>query len=707
MGMDFEQSGANAIANASSGYVAGDLVQAGVVHGDVHVHGLDLSKTAQSAKPTPSQRPRAPRHFVNRVAETEKFQGLLTTEDPGPTIVVISGAGGVGKSALAARWVQLCHGRYPDGSLRADLGAFSSSQPTRVSRVLETFLRSLGCEPDDIPADLDELAAMYQAVTSGRRLVVCLDDAFSAAQVRPLIPADSALVVVTSRYRLPGLGLEGAHFVELSPLHTADSMELLRSVLGEQRVGRESGAAQRMADLCAGFPVALMVAASRLSTHRKWTLQRMTADLEDERNRLPSLALRGDVSVRAVFDLSYRKLSAEQAELYRALSCHPGTTFGVAVAAAAVDRAPEDVADSLEALVEASLLDEVDDDRFRFHDLLRLHAADCAVESGLQRREVLRRFITWYLDSAYAADRLVTPGRWYLGEQHDAGLSVTAPAAALDWLELERLNLVLAQREAREQGWNDLTWCFGEAMWSLFVYRKHYGDWLETTRLAVEAAGDEQHVHAESRLRGQLGHALSNLHRFDEAEHELRAAARLAEVAGDPRGQATATSRLGILAKHRERPEEALKSFRRALEIDLRVDDRRGAALRLRRIGETLSALGRHGDAVAELSRSVDLMLALPDAGGAARVSTRLGEAFTAAGRPRDAVAPLMDALAVLREIGSDFYVAELLVALAAAHEAAGEIAQARLHLAEACELHEGIGGPHAEPLRKRLAELE
>ncbi|MBQ0923142.1 tetratricopeptide repeat protein [Saccharopolyspora endophytica] len=701
MGMEFEQQGASGIANASSGPVAGSLVQAGVVHGDVHVHGLHRTR------PTPSQRPRAPRHFVNRVAETEKFQDLLAAEDLGTTIVVISGAGGVGKSALAARWVHLCHGHYPDGSLHAGLGAFSSSRPASTSRVLATFLRSLGCEPEDIPADLDELAAMYQAVTAGRRLVVCLDDAFSAAQVRPLIPADSALVMVTSRYRLPGLGLEGAHFVELPPLHTADSIELLRSVLGEQRVGREPGAAERMADLCAGFPVALMVAASRLTTHRKWTLRRMTADLEDERNRLPSLALRGDVSVRAVFDLSYRKLSAEQAELYRALSCHPGTTFGADVAAAAVGRAPEDVADSLEVLVEASLLDEVEDERFRFHDLLRLHAADCAAESGLQRREVLRRFVTWYLDGAYAADRLVTPGRWYLGERHDAGLPFTTAVEALDWLELERLNLVLAQREAREQGWNDLTWCFGEAMWSLFVYRKHYGDWLETTRFAVEAAEAEQHVHAESRLRGQLGHALSNLHRFDEAEHELRAAARLAEVAGDPRGQATATSRLGILARQRAQPEEALESFRRALEIDLRVDDRRGAALRLRRIGETLSAMGRHGDAIAELSKSVDLMLALPDAGGAARVSTRLGEAFTAAGRPRHAVAPLMEALTVLREIGSDFYVAELLVALAAAHQAAGEIAQARTHLTEACELHEGIGGPHAEPLRRRLAELE
>ncbi|SFS67988.1 tetratricopeptide repeat protein [Saccharopolyspora flava] len=695
--MDFEQTGA--IANAASGHGVGNLVQAGVVHGDVHVHAAERTRTS------PSQRPRAPRHFVNRVAETEKFQDLLSGEAPGPTVVVISGAGGVGKSALAARWVPLCRSRFPDGSLHADLGAFSSSRPTRVSQVLESFLRSLGCEPDSIPADLDQLAAMYRDVTAGRKLVVCLDDAFSAAQVRPLIPPES-LVLVTSRYRLPGLALDGAHFVELPPLHAADSVELLRSVLGEQRVGRESGAAERMADLCAGFPVALMVAASRLTAHRKWTLRRMTADLEDERNRLPSLTLRGDVSVRAVFDLSYRKLSAEQAELYRVLSCHPGTTFGADVAAAAVERPREEVVDSLEALVEASLLDEVGDDRFRFHDLLRLHASDCATEAGLDRREVLGRFVAWYLNSAYAADRLVTPGRWYLGEKRDAGLTFTSATEALDWLDEERLNLVFAQREAREQGWREVVWCFGEAMWSLFVYRKHYGDWLETTRLAVDAASGEN-VRAESRLRGQLGHALGNLHRFDEAERELLAAARLAEAADDPRSQATAASRLGILARHCGKLDEALVSFRRALEIDLRVDDRRGAALRLRRIGETLTALGRHDDAIAELSRSVDLMLELPDPGGAARVSTRLGEAFTAAGRPRDAVGPLHEALAVLREIGSDFYVAELLVALAAAHEAAGEIAQARTHLGEACELHERIGGPHAEPLRKHLTELE
>ncbi|MDA3626856.1 tetratricopeptide repeat protein [Saccharopolyspora sp. WRP15-2] len=697
-----------AVVNAVEGTVAGNSVQAGVVHGGVHVHFAGVERAGP--EPAPDMLPGAPRFFVERDRIAEILREILADSVGRSAIVVVSGVGGAGKSALVSHWLRSFEGDFPDGALYADLGAFSAREPTSPSQVLETFVRALGTAPELIPADLDQLRSLYCEVTSGKRLVLFLDDAVSAAQVRPLLPhGESCLVVVTSRYRLSGLGLQGAHFLDVGPLQQAESLALLSNVLGPERVQRELPAAREVADLCGGLPVALMVAAARLMAHRKWSLQRIATDLQDERRRLPSLALRGDVSVKAVFDISYRKLTSEQAELYRVLADHPGTTFGPEVAAAAVGRALPEVLDGIEALVEANLLDEPAENRFRFHDLLRLHAREQAAAEMPQdeRTASVRRMVSWYLDCAFGADRLITPGRWYISERDAvADLPFSSVATALEWLEQERANLVQAQREAAERDWSGLTWQFGEAMWSLFVYRKHYRDWLDTSELAVRAAEREGNPRAESRLRGQFGHALLNLHRLDEGQRELTRAMVLAEQVGDLPSQATATSRLGILAKQRGKLDEALAMFRRALELDHRLGDRRGAALRTRRIGETLAASGRYEEAIGELSRSVDLMLELPDPGGAARVSTFLGETHVAAGHPDAAVTALRKALTVMREIGSNFYVAELLAALGAAHERADDLEAARSCLWQACELYEEIGGPHVESLRNRLAEL-
>lgn len=692
------------VVNAVEGTVTGNSVQAGVVHGGVHVH---YSVPEQGGpEPVPDMLPRATRFFTERAGETERFREVVTGGPGGSTIIVISGVGGAGKSALAAHWLRSVQHEFPDGALYADLGAFSAREPVSPAQALESFLRAFGTAPESIPAELDRLRSRYCQVTSGKRLALFLDDAVSAAQVRSLLPGgDSALVVVTSRYRLSGLGMQGAHFMDVGPLQRAESLAMLSNVLGTTRVEREMPAARQVVDLCGGLPVALMVAAARLLAHQKWSLTRIAKALQDERRRLPSLALRGDVSVTAVFDLSYRKLTPEHAELYRVLAVHPGTSFGPEVAAAAVGRALPDALNRIEALIEANLLDEPAENRFRFHDLLRLHARERAEADMSQdeRTAAVRRMVSWYLERAFSADRLITPGRWYISDAA-AGSPFSSSAEALDWLELERENLVQAQREAVERGWTDIAWQFGEAMWSLFVYRKHYRDWLETSELAVRAAELEGHARAESRLRGQLGHALLNLHRFDEGHVQLTRAMELAERADDLPSQATATSRLGILAKQRGRPDEALGLFRRALELDRRLGDRRGAALRTRRIGEALAASGRYEEAVAELSTAVELMLELPDPGGAARVSTFLGETQVAAGNPAAAVASLREALTVMREIGSDFFVAELLVALAAAHESAGDPEQSRNCLWQACELYEQIGGPHAESLRRRLS---
>lgn len=710
----FEGRSERSTANDVSGQVMGSSVQAGMIHGGMHVH-FDSSAHSASAvngspSPIPRMVPKPPRFFTSRGNETDAFHAALAEPGTGPVLVVVSGVGGVGKSTLVSQWLDAHQDRYPDGSLYADLGAFSAVEPTSVSAVLEGFLRALGMAVEQIPSDPAQLHALYQELTAGQRLLVFLDDAFSAAQVRTLVPeSEHALVVVTSRHRLTGLSLQGARFLEIPALETATSLRLLRNVVGDRRIEEEPEAAERLAELCAGLPVALVVVGARLAAHSRWSLRRVAADLEDERRRLSSLALQDDLSVHAVFDVSYCKLTDDQAAVYRIMADHPGPVFGPNAAAAAVERSLPNTSDLLETLVDASLLTEIDEDRFRFHDLLRLHARERAAADMTtpEREAALRRVIEWYLDCAFAADVLITPGRWYLSDREPvAQQPFDDVPGALEWLEGERANLLLAQRQAWERSWPDLVWQFGEAMWSLFVYRKHYRDWLESTELAVRAAEVVGDLRAESRLRGQHGHAYLNLHRFDEGQQQLELAMHAAERSEDLASQATATSRLGILAKQRGRLSEALDLFRRALEIDRRLDEYRGAALRLRRIGETLAEMQRHDEAVAELERAARLMTELPDAGGAARVLTFLGETYAAAGRPRDAVVSLQRALGAMREIGSDFYTAELLAALGTAHERAGDLDQAKACLWQAFELYERTGGPHADALRTRLDQL-
>lgn len=709
----FEGRSEESTANEVSGQVTGSSVQAGVIHGGMHVH-VDSSATSPSTVPgspsaVPRMLPKPPHFFTSRGNETEAFQAALAEPGAGPVLIVVSGVGGVGKSTLVSQWLDVHQDQYPNGSLYADLGAFSPVEPTSVSAVLEGFLRALGIAVEQIPSDPAQLHGLYRQLTAGKRLLVFLDDAFSAAQVRMLVPeSENALVVVTSRHRLAGLSLQGARFLEIPALETTTSLRLLRNV-GDRRIEEEPEVAERLAELCAGLPVALVVVGARLAAHGRWSLRRVAADLEDERRRLSSLALQDDLSVHAVFDVSYRKLTDDQAAVYRTMADHPGPVFGPNAAAVALERSLPNTANLLETLVDVSLLTEIDEDRFRFHDLLRLHARERAAADMTtpEREATRRRVIEWYLDCAFAADVLITPGRWYLADRAPlAEPPFDDVPGALAWLEGERANLLLAQRQAWERSWPDLVWQFGEALWSLFVYRKHYRDWLESTEFAVQAAEVVGDLRAESRLRGQYGHAYLNLHRFDEGQQQLELAMHAAERSEDLPSQATAISRLGILAKQRGRLSEALDLFRRALEIDRRLDEYRGAALRLRRIGETLAEMQCHDEAAAELERAARLMTELPDAGGAARVLTFLGETYAAAGRPGDAVVSLQGALGTMREIGSDFYTAELLAALGTAHERAGDLDQAKACLRQAFELYERTGGPHADALRTRLDQL-
>ncbi|MFL6119634.1 ATP-binding protein [Actinophytocola sp.] len=662
----------------------------------------------------PRQLPPDPAHFTNRSAELRALDDLVPAGDAGrPRLVVLTGPGGAGKTAVALRWVHANADRFPGGQLYADLGALSPRGPVTASEVLSGFLRALGVPPDDIPIDLREQSALYRSVSVDRSVAVVADDADSVAQVRPLLPASPrSVLVVTSRWRLAGLALDGARFVDIDMLDEQSALELLSLVAGPGKVDLEPTPARQLVRLCGGLPMALRLAAAQLSTRPRWSISRVVGTLADEQHRLSALAISGEVSMRSNLDLSYRELPGDVARLYRLLGLHPGPEFGIGVVAAAGDVSPE-VAERLVAdLVDAIMLYEVDVDRFRFHDLLRLHAAERALEHDetAERDAAVRRMVEWYLDNAIAADLAVMPRRYRAGDRYDRvgerePVFPTA-AAALDWLERELPNLLTAQRCAADRARPDLAWQLCEALWSLFLYRKHFTHWITAHELGIAAAAACGHQVAQALLVVHLGIAYLNLRRYDLAHRRFAEALALSATAGDLRIEATALEHLGLVARRTERPQEAMSYFERALASTERLGEQRGTALHLRRIGETLAEVGRRQEALTYLRRAVTAATDLDDVVLRGMALIRLGAVHTQLDQHADALVALSDAAEILAGAGSHHYHGLAVEALAELHLRTGDLAAARQHLLRAVDLYRHAELPRAAQVQARLDSL-
>lgn len=609
---------------------ARNVVQAASV-GSVHLH-------QDEPPPVPFQLPPAPRCFVSRQGELAALNGW--------PLLVISGPGGVGKTSLALRWLHDRRDEFPDGQLYVDLGAHSPDGLVAPGDVLEWFLHGFGIR--DVPVSLAARQAAFRSVTSGRAFALLLDNAISAAQVRPLLPA-AGTVVITSRLRLSALGTDGARFVEVEPLGLVDSVRLLEKIVMDDRLAAEPDAAAELARLCGGLPVALSVVGARLSARPRRSLGRELRELRDD--RLPELG--SDASVAAVLDRSYVDLPELQARLYRLCAWLPGTGFGAEAAAVMVGEPAGRVGDALEDLVEKNLLSEVADDRFRYHDMLRTHARskeDSARDAGL------RQVVEWHVEKAASADLAAMPGHQRLGPAYRNATAMVADP--LDWLESERTNLVAAQQVAHEHGWHDLVWQLCEPMWALFLQRHFYTDWIETHRLAIPAARLCGQALVAARLGNRLAMAHINLHQYDEAITELDAV--LAADLGDPVSETTALAMLGRVHQGRGEPEAALECHRRVLAVRVEHGRDRGAGLARRRIGEALLELGRPSEAVSELEQAESL---LTDPLERARVRTFLARACAGTGDAGRARALLASAIETLRT--SPFHRADAFVVLA------------------------------------------
>jgi tetratricopeptide (TPR) repeat protein len=692
--------------NEISGFVHGPTLQAHDIHGGVHV---TVQPSTGSKSVTPAQLPPAPANFCGREPELTVLGEMVAGCDPirRLALTVITGMGGTGKTALATYWLHRQAGPQPTAVLYADLRGHDPKSAVPPDAVLPGFLRALGAAPENIPTAVSEQAALFRSLTNGTHLLMLLDNAISAAQVRALLPGPGgergpSVVVVTSRWRITGLAMDGARMIDLGPLDEVSAATLLKRMTGAERAAAEPDAVRDVVRLCSGLPLALSIAGAQLAMHPRWPVRRIATELVGERDRLNALSIPGDASITATFDLSYRSLPFEVARVCGLLSALFTPDFTVELAAAYADVI--DIAPLIQTLADASLLEETADGRFQFHQLVRLHARRGAETDPA----ATARAIDWFLREAVAADLVISPGRWRLNPMYNdvERPRHEAPADALSWLESEIPGLVAAVHAAHDDGRHERAWQLCEALWSLFLRRKHFREWVDTHRTGLASAIACANRPAEARMRVQLGLAHLTLGLPEAADEEFGRSLDAARRVGHRLGEATALEHLGIVRLAMGHPATAIRRFNDALEIFREVDRPRGVLIMTRRLGEAHRQTGQLEHAVSRLREAHEIATTLGDRFGEARCLTSLGQTYLRAGKPEAASAALEEALEIVTEAGGRYEQARILASLADTALALGHTAVARAHATASHTIYSDLGAPEAEAVGQLIATL-
>ncbi|MFJ3091221.1 AfsR/SARP family transcriptional regulator [Streptomyces sp. NPDC086838] len=678
--------------------------------------------------------------FVGRDEAIREQEALFTAAARGETTapVLITGTPGVGKTALAVHLGHRLRQAFPDGQWYVRLlGA--GDRPRDPSEVLVALLQASGLDAATIPEPLEDRAAAFRGRLAGRRVLIVLDDAADAEQVRPLLPGTAgAAVLVTSRFELRGLGVShAAHAVRLQVLDREEAHTLLSGVLGEGRVAAEPEASRRLAEQCARLPLALRIAAANLAARPGRSLEAYATDLDSD-GRLAKLSIAGDrrAAVRTAFDNSLAFLDPSAVRLFALLGLHPGPDFGAEAAAALLGAEPAVAEELLDVLADASLLQRSAADRFLFHDLLRLYAAEHAAAQPAHE-EAWQRLCDWYLATAEAATAFEYTGVAQLPRERAASGRFADRKQALGWLDQELANLVAVVGRAAATGPRHIAWQLADQLRMYVYYRHHRVEWkaMATAGLrAAEAAGDPLARAAMLQSLGVLGHHTEDQGR--NLDHFLGALEGY-RTAGFVPGQASAMSNLAVYYGRRgqmrqagewqERGVELLRGLDRpvllgiALNVVSLIHSYLGESeLAVERASEAIELSRRHGQPMGTISPLVnravahhgrgDYEAALADGTLALRLSREhskrrneadaqeiLARVHRDTGRLDLARPPAEQALAFARETGDPTALSDCLINLGEVSRLDGELTQAAAYLEEALEITSRSGFRHQE----------
>jgi DNA-binding SARP family transcriptional activator/tetratricopeptide (TPR) repeat protein len=641
----------------------------------------------------PAQLPPYQVQFTGRERYLDSLDGFAASG----AAVVISGTAGVGKTALAVRWAHRVRDRFPDGQLYVNLRGYAQTPPLRPIDALAGFLSALDVPAERVPADVDQATALYRSLLADRRMLVLLDNAAGADQVRPLLPgALGCLALVTSRDRLGGLvARDSAHPVTLDVLSGDEARTLLAGILGAARVAAEPDAAARLATLCAHLPLALRIAAANLSEHPD---RRIADDVDALRadDRLSALAVAGDddTAVRVTFDLSYAALPAAARLLFRRLGLLPGADVTPAALAALTGGPPDDVASTVDTLLAAHLLTGAGPGRYTCHDLLRRYAAERvrADDSATDREAATQRLYDHYTRTVDAAVDLLKPGVLRLSREPAESVAFHDRAQALGWVDAERRNLVAAVVAAADQGPLPAAWHLADALRGYFWLRIALPDWLAVSRAGLAAAetGGDPAAQAVGQLN--LADALARQGRMRDAIHHYGLALDLFREAGWTAGEAAVANNLGIAHAILGELPEAAENFRRALELRRQLGEPLNEAGALLNLAFVHYPSGQLATAAEYAAQAVALYEATGSRQGLGVALCSLGGVRLSLGRPEEAHRLLDRALALSREAGDRNSEAEALLLFATLYRDTGRFAEALAHAEEACAIGDMAG---------------
>jgi tetratricopeptide (TPR) repeat protein/transcriptional regulator with XRE-family HTH domain len=650
----------------------------------------------------PRELPRAPAYFTGRADELAGLKELLGRCDRPGVIGAVDGMAGIGKSALAiyAAHQLVDSGLFTDGQLYVNLRAATAGlEPLEPLDALGHMLRSLSPEPA-IPADVEEAAALFRSLTAGRRLLVLLDDARDAEQVRPLLPGSATCgVLITSRDRLTGLiASDGAQCFTLDVLASADSVDLIQRIIGVWAQA-DVGALVELARLCAYLPLALRIAAADLTSRPRQVISRYVAELAHG-DRLARLQVRADpkASVRSAFEVSYTALMPDEQRMLRLLGLVPGPDFTQDAAAVLSDVPLQRAGEVLHRLATLHLIDEHWPRRFRFHDLLRLYAQGLgqAFDGEHECSHATRRLFDWYLRSADAAASKLYPALTRLPMPSDqtrlTPISFDGELAAREWLDAERPNLVAAIRHAAANGSHRFAWLLADTLRGYFVLRRFMTEWFTVAGAGLAAADAERDLQAQAAAHLSLAQAHQDIGRYPEAISHYDAASGLARQVGWGVGEGTALSNLGNTLTEMGQLGQARVHFDEALTVYRRIGYWYGQARALNNLGSVYNDLGQLEQAAACFTRALVISRQTGSLRTQGYALNNLGGIHRAYGEFDLALDCLTQALVLFRELGDRVGEVGALNDLSGLHSDAERPTEARRHADAALMVALNIG---------------
>jgi tetratricopeptide (TPR) repeat protein len=669
---------------------------------------------APQPAPSPAQLPPEPAGFVGRTVELDWLRALLPGESPADgkapsssSIALITGTAGVGKTTLAIRFARQVGPLFPDGQLYVNLRGFDpAGAPMRPGTALQWFFDALGVSAVNVPSAIEAQSALLRTLLDGKRMLLLLDNAHDADQVRPLLPGSAGcMVLVTSRSQLTGLVVEGARPVPLDVLDAREAAELVASRLGAERAQDESAAVAAIVEHAAGLPLALSVTCARAVARPALRLADLAAELADARGRLDALRTGEETTdLRAVFSWSADKLSEQAARMFRLLGLHHGPDISAAAAASLAGATLAAARTALAELTRASLLTEDAAGRFGCHDLLRAYAAELAADTltAAERDLAGRRLLDHYVRTAHAAAARLYPARGEVplpppvdGVTAEEFSGPGSYEAALGWFSAEHRVLHNVVEQAAAQGHDEYCWKLAWTWAPLLKRRGELRELLSVQSTAVLAAGrlgDRSalaHVHYElgsvsARLgdysaaeehmrraldlftelgdRASVGQARQGLallfnlqNRYDEALDHAVEALRLRRSFADSAVIAYSENAVGWILAHLGQPDAALWYCRRALEMHTDSGSRTGIADTLDSIAYAYAQLANYEQSIAHYERAQEMYRLLGDPTGEANSRLHLGDVQLAAGQRDAARGSWEEALALLARVpGAD-----------------------------------------------------